>query len=81
MSATKKRKFRLNYEQRNAMRGYAFILPWLIGFLVFYAGCLFQLVRFSVMDIKIDATTAWTRLWGLTTSSPRLQPTPVSSRC
>ena len=61
MSAAKKRKFRLNYEQRNAMRGYAFILPWLIGFLVFYAGCLFQLVRFSVMDIKIDATTG-TRL-------------------
>ena len=61
MSAAKKRKFRLNYEQRNAMRGYAFILPWLIGFLVFYAGCLFQLIRFSVMDIKIDATTG-TRL-------------------
>ena len=57
MTVRKKKKIRLSYEQRNALRGYGFILPWLIGFLVFYAGCLFQLGRFSVMDIKIDATT------------------------
>ena len=52
-----KKGFRLSYEQRNAVRGYAFILPWLIGFLVFYAGCLFQLIQFSLLDIKIDAAT------------------------
>ena len=53
----KKRLFHLSYEQRNAARGYAFILPWLIGFIVFYLGCLYQLDRFSLLDIKIDATT------------------------
>jgi ABC-type sugar transport system permease subunit len=53
----KKRLFHLSYEQRNAARGYAFILPWLIGFIVFYLGCLYQLGRFSLLDIKIDATT------------------------
>ena len=53
----KKRLFHLSYEQRNAARGYAFILPWLLGFFVFYLGCLYQLGRFSLLDIKIDATT------------------------
>jgi len=53
----KKRRFRVSYEQRNALRGYGFILPWLIGFLVFYVGCLIQLGRFSLLDIKIDAAT------------------------
>ena len=53
----RKKGFRLSYEQRNSVRGYAFILPWLIGFLVFYVGCLIQLVQFSFLDIKIDAAT------------------------
>lgn len=57
MKAQKKKRFRITFEQRNALRGYGFILPWLIGFLVFYVGCLVQLGRFSVMDIKIDAAT------------------------
>ncbi|MCR4621608.1 MAG: sugar ABC transporter permease [Clostridiales bacterium] len=56
-TAAKKRRFRLNYEQRNALRGYSFILPWLIGFLVFYVGCLIQLGQFSLLEIKIDAGT------------------------
>ena len=53
----RKKGFRLSYEQRNSVRGSAFILPWLIGFLVFYVGCLIQLVQFSFLDIKIDAAT------------------------
>ncbi len=52
-----KRRFRLSFEQRNALRGYGFILPWLIGFLVFYLGCLIQLGRFSLQEISIDAAT------------------------
>ena len=57
MNAQKKKRFRITFEQRNALRGYGFILPWLIGFSVFYVGCLVQLGRFSVMDITIDAAT------------------------
>ncbi len=55
--AAGKKRFRLSYEQKNALRGYTFILPWLIGFLVFYVGCLVQLGQFSLLDIKIDAGT------------------------
>jgi ABC-type sugar transport system permease subunit len=53
----KKRRFRISFEQRNALRGLGFILPWLIGFLVFYLGCLIQLGRFSLRTISIDAAT------------------------
>ena len=55
--AAGKKRFRLSYEQKNALRGYTFILPWLIGFLVFYVGCQVQLGQFSLLDIKIDAGT------------------------
>ena len=53
----RKPKFRISFEQRNALRGLGFILPWLIGFLVFYLGCLIQLSRFSLQNISIDAAT------------------------
>ena len=55
------RIFHLSYEQRNAVRGYWFILPWLIGFLVFYAGCLVQLGEFSLSRIGLDAATGMTK--------------------
>ena len=57
----KNRIFHLSYEQRNAARGYWFILPWLIGFLVFYAGCLVQLGEFSLSRIGLDAATGMTK--------------------
>ncbi len=53
----RKRLFRVSFEQRNALRGLGFILPWLIGFLVFYLGCLIQLGKFSLQNISIDAAT------------------------
>ena len=57
----KKSIFHLSYEQRNAVRGFWFILPWLIGFLVFYAGCLVQLGEFSLSRIGLDAATGMTK--------------------
>ena len=57
----KNRIFHLSFEQRNAVRGYWFILPWLIGFLVFYAGCLVQLGEFSLSRIGLDAATGMTK--------------------
>ncbi|MBP5725954.1 MAG: sugar ABC transporter permease [Clostridia bacterium] len=53
--------FHLSYEQRNAVRGYWFILPWLIGFMVFYAGCLVQLGEFSLSRIGLDAAAGMTK--------------------
>ena len=63
MTAIRRKKslFHLSYEQRNAVRGYRFILPWLIGFLVFYAGCLVQLGEFSLSKIGLDAATGMTK--------------------
>ena len=57
----KNRIFHLSFEQRNAVRGYWFILPWLIGFLGFYAGCLVQLGEFSLSRIGLDAATGMTK--------------------
>ncbi len=57
MTTAKKKRFSLSYEQRNAVRGYRFILPWLVGFAVFYVGCLIQLVTFSLSEINIDPGT------------------------
>ena len=57
----KNRIFHLSYEQKNAVRGLWFILPWLIGFLVFYAGCLVQLGEFSLSRIGLDAATGMTK--------------------
>ena len=57
----KNRIFHLSFEQRNAVRGYWFILPWLIGFLVFYAGCLVQLGEFSLSRIGLDAAVGMTK--------------------
>ena len=63
MTAIRRKKsiFHLSYEQRNAVRGYRFILPWLIGFLVFYAGCLVQLGEFSLSKIGLDAAAGMTK--------------------
>ena len=63
MTAIRRKRsiFHLSYEQRNALRGYRFILPWLIGFLVFYAGCLVQLGEFSLSKIGLDAATGMTK--------------------
>jgi ABC-type sugar transport systems, permease components len=63
MTAIRRKRsiFHLSYEQRNAVRGYRFILPWLIGFLVFYAGCLVQLGEFSLSKIGLDAATGMTK--------------------
>ena len=64
MTAIRRKKsiFHLSYEQRNAVRGYRFILPWLIGFLVFYAGCLVQLGEFSLSKIGLDAAAGMTKV-------------------
>ena len=56
-----KKRFRLSYEQRNALYGYRFILPWLIGFIIFYIGSLFNLVEFSLSKIGLDAATGMTK--------------------
>ena len=64
MTARQKRpRFRISYEARNSLRGYGFILPWLFGFALFYAGSLIQLVDFSLSKIEFSATTGMTKAY------------------
>ena len=43
-----KKKKKLSLLQKRALTGFAFITPWLIGFLWFYVKSLIQAVRFSL---------------------------------
>ena len=51
----KKKKKRLSLMRKRMFAGYMFILPWLVGFLVFYVKSIFQTVQFSFSDMSMDA--------------------------
>ena len=50
-----RRRFRLRLPMagRQALKGYMFILPWLLGFLFFYAYSLFLTARYSVSTVDL----------------------------
>ena len=48
----KKRKLTLS--QKRTLSGYLFILPWFIGFLVFYVRSLFMTAQFSLSELTMD---------------------------
>lgn len=49
---TKKRRKR-SLSQRQAMKGFLFIAPWMIGFIWFYARSLFMTVQFSFSNLTV----------------------------
>ena len=49
----KKEKFSLSLRGREAMLGYFFILPWLIGFVVFFLGNYLHTLRMSLSHVEI----------------------------
>lgn len=49
------KKFRIGLVTRREMKGYIFLLPWLIGFAVFFALPLVQSFIYSLNDVKITA--------------------------
>ena len=51
----KKKKKRLSLMRKRMVAGYLFILPWLVGFLVFYVKSIFQTVQFSFSSMSMDA--------------------------
>ncbi|MBP2071761.1 sugar ABC transporter permease [Thermoanaerobacterium saccharolyticum] len=51
---------RLTLKQRNAIVGLTFILPWLIGFLIYYVGSLFLTIQFSLSKVIIGKTGGYT---------------------
>jgi ABC-type sugar transport system permease subunit len=46
-------KSRVTLRTRRAFLGYAFILPWLLGFIFLFAAPLFQSIKFSLSSLKI----------------------------
>ena len=51
----KKKKKRLSLMRKRMIAGYLFILPWLVGFIVFYVKSIFQTVQFSFSTMTMDA--------------------------
>ena len=55
-----KKKKKLSLLQKRALTGFAFITPWLIGFLWFYVKSLIQAVRFSLSKMEMLETGGYT---------------------
>lgn len=49
------KKLRIGLVTRREMKGYVFLLPWLIGFVLFFAVPLVQSVWYSWHDVKVTA--------------------------
>lgn len=50
-----KKKKRLSLLRKRNMHGFFFILPWLIGFLLFYVRSLIMTIQFSFSTLTVDA--------------------------
>lgn len=51
----KKKKKRLSLTHKRMVAGYLFILPWLVGFIIFYVRSLILTTQFSFSTMSIDA--------------------------
>lgn len=47
------KKLHVSMQTRRAVNGYLFILPWLIGFALFYVRSLYQTVEFSLSSLNV----------------------------
>ncbi|MBR1470208.1 MAG: sugar ABC transporter permease [Lachnospiraceae bacterium] len=48
--------------QRRNRKGYLFILPWLVGFVLFYVRSIFMTLQFSFNDLSMDAASGGYKL-------------------
>lgn len=55
-----KNKKRLTLLQKRSLKGYLFILPWLIGFVVFYIRSLVMTVQFSFNELTVQPVGGYT---------------------
>lgn len=60
MSADKKNKKKMSLSKKHSYMGYLFILPWLIGFIWFYARSLFMTIEFSFSDLTVNPGGGYT---------------------
>src|SRR5690242_9666368 len=57
-----KRKKKLTLLQRRKMTGFLFILPWLVGFLIFYVRSIFMAGQFAFSELTMDAVNGGYKL-------------------
>lgn len=50
----KKSKKKLSLMRKRMIAGYLFILPWLVGFIIFYVRSLFMTAQFSFSELNMD---------------------------
>ena len=50
----KKKRKKLTLLQKRSLTGYLFILPWLVGFIVFYIRSLFMTGQFALNELTMD---------------------------
>lgn len=62
-SGTSKKKRSMGLTARRTMNGYLFILPWLVGFLVFYLRSLILTIQFSLSELTVGAVGGYTLEW------------------
>lgn len=60
MSAAKKNKKKMSLSKKHSYMGYLFILPWLIGFIWFYARSLFMSIQFSFSNLTVNPGGGYT---------------------
>ncbi|MGN1179763.1 MAG: carbohydrate ABC transporter permease [Suilimivivens sp.] len=56
----RRKKKRMSLATRRSINGYLFILPWLIGFIWFYARSLFMSVQFSLSELTVNPGGGYT---------------------
>lgn len=56
----KKKKSKLTLTRKRSMKGFLFIVPWLIGFLWFYLRSLIMTVQFSLSDLTVTPGGGYT---------------------
>ena len=56
----RRNKKRLSLTTKRSINGYLFILPWLVGFICFYARSLFMSVQFSLSELTVNPGGGYT---------------------
>lgn len=59
----RKQRKTMGLTARRTMNGYLFILPWLVGFLVFYLRSLILTIQFSMSELTVGAVGGYTLSW------------------
>lgn len=59
----RKKKHGMSLIQKRSFKGFLFIMPWLIGFIVFYVRGLIQNIQFSMSTLTVPATGGYTLDW------------------